>query len=68
MRRRVCPQCKIPNFYVLNGSKERRLVFVTLDFPVVAAREKENLSGFDLETIYCLGCSWKGSPRRTTRY
>ena len=54
MKRRLCPQCKIPNFYVLNEKKERRLVFVTV--------------GFDLTVIYCLGCSWSGSPRRTVRY
>ena len=30
MKRRLCPQCKIPNFYVLNEKKERRLVFVTV--------------------------------------
>ena len=23
MKRRLCPQCKIPNFYVLNEKKER---------------------------------------------
>ena len=36
MKRRLCPQCKIPNFYVLNEKKERRLVFVTVEFEVIA--------------------------------
>lgn len=39
MKRRLCPQCKIPNFYVLNEKKERRLVFVTVEFEVIAAKE-----------------------------
>lgn len=68
MKRRLCPQCKIPNFYVLNKEGERRLVFVTTDFQVVPAREGESTEGFDLVLIYCLGCSWKGSPRSTVRY
>lgn len=68
MKRRLCPQCKIPNFYVLNKQGERRLVFVTDDFQVVASREGETLEGFDLTSIYCLGCSWSGSPRQTVRY
>ena len=54
MKRRLCPQCKIPNFYVLNEKKERRLVFVTVEFEVIAAKEGES--------------SWSGSPRRTVRY
>ena len=48
MKRRLCPQCKIPNFYVLNEKKERRLVFVTVEFEVIAAKEGESLEGFDL--------------------
>lgn len=68
MRRRLCPQCKIPNFYVLNEQGERRLIFVTADFEIVPAREGENLDGFDLSIIHCLGCSWKGSPKRTTTH
>ena len=34
----------------------------------IAAKEGESLEGFDLTVIYCLGCSWSGSPRRTVRY
>lgn len=68
MKRRLCPQCKIPNFYVVNEKGERRLVFITDDFVVVASRQDESLQGFDLSVIYCLGCSWSGSPRRTVRY
>ena len=42
MKRRLCPQCKIPNFYVLNEKKERRLVFVTVEFEVIAAKGGES--------------------------
>ena len=68
MKSRLGPQCKIPKFYVLNEKNERRLVFVTVEFEVIAAKEGESLEGFDLTVIYCLGCSWSGSPRRTVRY
>lgn len=68
MRRQLCPQCKIPNLYVLNEQGERRLVFVTPGYEVVPSREGENLKGFDLSVVYCLGCSWSGSPRRAVRY
>lgn len=68
MKRRLCPQCKIPNFYVLNDKKERRLVFVDENFQVIPSREDESLEGFDLTVIYCLGCSWSGSPRKTVRF
>ena len=66
MKRRLCPQCKIPNFYVLNEKKERRLVFVTVEFEVIAAKEGESLEGFDLTVIYCLGCS--GAVHLVVRY
>lgn len=68
MRKRLCPQCKIANFYVSNEKGERRLVFVTADFEMVPSKVGESLEGFDLTVIYCLGCSWSGSPRRTVRY
>lgn len=68
IKRRLCPQCKIPNFYVLNEKGERRLVFVTDNFQVVPAKSDESTEGFDLSVIYCLGCSWSGSPRRTVRF
>lgn len=24
---------------------------------------EENMEGFDLTIVYCLGCSWSGSPK-----
>ena len=50
--------------YVKNGKGERRAVYVTDGGVVVARKEGETLDGFDLETVYCMGCSWSGSPKR----
>lgn len=68
LRKLVCPQCKIANFYVLNEAGDRKLVYVLTDYTVVAAKEGESLEGYDLSELFCLGCSWHGSPRRLVRY
>lgn len=64
MRKLVCPQCKIASLYVKNALGERRLVYVMEDGTVVPRHEEESLEGFDLAEVYCLGCSWHGSPKR----
>ncbi len=64
MRKLVCPQCKIASLYVKNALGERRLVYVMEDGTVVPRHEEESLEGFDLTEVYCLGCSWHGSPKR----
>lgn len=64
MRKLVCPQCKIAFLYVKNALGERRLVYVMEDGTVVPRHEEESLEGFDLAEVYCLGCSWHGSPKR----
>ena len=64
MRKLLCPQCKVSALYVKNSGGERRSVYVTDDYRVVPRNEGERLEGFDLETVYCMGCSWSGSPRR----
>lgn len=64
-KHRLCPQCKISGFYIKNDSGDRRLIKVTADYEIVPAKEGETLEGFDTETIYCLGCSWSGSVKRT---
>ncbi|MDX9747070.1 MAG: hypothetical protein RBT57_01070 [Paludibacter sp.] len=61
-RKRLCPQCKIHRFRVKNDSGESVVVIVTEDFEVVPIHPEESLEGFDLTVLYCLGCSWKGSP------
>lgn len=67
MRKLLCPQCKVPSMYVKNGRGERRAVYVTVEGGVVARTEGESLDGFDLDTVYCMGCSWSGSPKRLAR-
>ncbi len=67
MKRRLCPQCKIPNFYLLNEKGERRLVFVTDDFRIVPSRPVETREGLDTTVIYWLGCNRRGSPRKAVR-
>lgn len=64
MRKLLCPQCKVSALYVKNSEGERRSVYVTDDYRVVPRNSCESLEGFDLETVYCMGCSWSGSPRR----
>lgn len=64
MRKLVCPQCKIASLYVKNALGERRLVYVMEDGTIVPRHEEESLEGFDLTEVYCLGCSWHGSPKR----
>ena len=51
-----------------NEQDERRLVYVTSEGAVVAKYENESLEGFNLEVVFCLGCSWKGSPKRLVKY
>ena len=64
----LCPQCKIAAMYVKNERNERRLVYVTDSGEVVAKKEGESLDGFDVTEVFCLGCSWHGSPKKMVKY
>lgn len=66
MRKSVCPQCKEGIFCVMNEAGERLTVYVSADHKVVAKDPSASLEGFNLEVVYCLVCSWKGSPKKTT--
>lgn len=68
MKKLLCPQCKIAAMYVMNDADERRLVYVTSENEVVPKNPEESLEGFNLEEVHCLGCSWKGSPKRMVKY
>ena len=68
MRKLLCPQCKIPSFYVKDDQGNTLLVYVTDSFEVVPKNPKQSTEGFDLSTIYCLGCSWHGAPRKGVKY
>lgn len=63
MRKLKCPQCEVNRFFVKNESGDNRLVTVNENYEVVAVHSIDSLAGFDLNMLYCLGCSWKGSPQ-----
>lgn len=56
-----CPQCGAERFYVKNELKETRLVTVNENYEVILVHKNESLEGFNLDYLYCLGCSWEGS-------
>jgi hypothetical protein len=64
----VCPQCGIIRFHVKNAAGQAVVVQVTREFEVVAVNAGERLEGYNLNYLYCLGCSWKGSIRALKRY
>lgn len=68
MKKMLCPQCKIAAMYVKNESGERRLVYVTDQTEVIPKNPDETLEGFDVSEVFCLGCSWHGSPKKLVRY
>lgn len=68
MKKLVCPQCKIAAMYVKNEKGERLLVYVTFDGTVIPKNEGESLEGYDVTEVFCLGCSWHGSPKRMVKY
>lgn len=62
MRKKLCPKCKIPNFYLKGKDSTDILpIYITAEGELVPKREGDTLKGFDTESIYCLGCSWSGS-------
>jgi hypothetical protein len=63
MKNVLCPQCKIRRFCVKNELGESVVVTVTEELEVVPIHAAESLIGFDLTILYCLGCSWTGSPQ-----
>ncbi|WP_277132268.1 hypothetical protein [Bacteroides congonensis] len=67
MRKLLCPQCKIAALYVKNDRNERLLVYVMEYGEVVPKNPADSMEGFDLTEVYCLGCSWHGSPKRLVR-
>lgn len=68
MRKLVCPQCKVAAVYVKNEKGDRLPVYVTDNGQIVPKDPKASLDGFNLEEVFCLGCSWHGTPRRMVRY
>ena len=46
-----------------NDSGDCIVVTVTESNEIIPVHENESLEGFDLDVLYCLGCSWKGSVK-----
>lgn len=64
----VCPQCGSMRFQVKNEEGEMVVVQVTTAFEIIPVNSGESLSGFNLDLLYCLGCSWKGSVKKLKRF
>jgi len=63
MKNLHCPQCEVHRFQVKNESNESMVVTVNELCEIIPVHAGSSLVGFDLTTIYCLGCSWHGSPQ-----
>ena len=68
MKKLLCPQCKIASTYVKNALEERLLVYVNENKEIIPKNPEDSLEGFDLTVVYCLGCSWSGSPNKLVKY
>ena len=64
MRNKLCPQCKIRRFQVKNAQGNAVVVTVSENNEIQPIHPEQSLDGFDLEVLYCLGCSWKGSVNK----
>ncbi len=64
MKKLLCPQCKIAAMYVKNKQGDRLPVYVSEDGEVIPKYPEDSMEGFDLTEVFCLGCSWHGSPKR----
>lgn len=63
MKKKICPQCEISSMFVKNDKGERLLVYINESGEVIPKYPDVSVSGFDLTDVYCLGCSWHGSPK-----
>jgi len=63
MKNLNCPQCKIQRFNVKNALDECVVITVNELYEITPVHPTDSLEGFDLTIIYCLGCSWSGSPK-----
>lgn len=68
MKKLLCPQCKVGIFCVKDGQGNRLPVYVSDRGEIVPKDETASLEGYDLSEVWCLGCSWHGSPKRLVKY
>lgn len=52
--------------YVKNANGERLLVYITKEGNVIPKDSAASIEGFDMTEVFCLGCSWHGSPKQLT--
>lgn len=64
MKNKLCPQCKIRRFQVKNSQGDAVVVTVSENNEIQPVHPEQSLDGFDLDILYCLGCSWKGSVKK----
>jgi len=64
----TCPQCGITNFYVKDNQGNRLLVKVDTDFQIIPVNNNETLDGFNLDELFCLGCSWHGIKNKLKKF
>jgi len=64
----VCPQCGIMRFQVKNDAGGSIVVQVTREFEIIPVNTPDSLDGYNLNYLYCLGCSWKGSVNKLKRF
>lgn len=64
----VCPQCGIANFYVKNDAGERLNVKVSSVLGIIPVDKSKNIDVYNLEILYCLGCTWQGKVSELKKY
>lgn len=64
----ICPQCGIAYFYVKNKQGEWMNVKVTRELDIIPVDESKSLEGFNLNELFCLGCSWHGKINDLKKY
>lgn len=64
MNKKLCPQCKIPNFYIKNSVGDILPIYLFENGNIVPKSPEKSLEGYDLSEIFCLGCSFHGSTNK----
>lgn len=60
MKFMICPQCGIANFYIKNDAGERLNVKVSRALEIIPVDKSKSIDNFNLDELFCLGCSWHG--------
>lgn len=51
-----------------NEKGESVVVEVSETFEILPIYPDQSLEGFNLEELFCLGCSWSGSSQKLVKY